>query len=821
MKKMLITLALASMGYLCHAQNAGKISGSIKDGGNQKVIDAATISLLQSADSALLKTSLTDKDGNFSFEQVDFGNYIIMASSTGHAKVYSKVLKIDSANLFAQTEILQLLPLSKDLSEVVVNSKKQFIERKLDKTIINPDALITNTGSTAMEVLEKAPGVAVDKDGNISLKGKQGVIIMIDGKPSYLSGTDLANYLNSMPASNLEIIEVMTNPSAKYDASGNSGVINIKTKKNKQKGLNGSLALAYGQGVYSKTNNSFNLNYRNGKINFFSNVSVNYRRQFQKLDIFRKYVNDDKTLKANFSQNTSKNKESYFYNAKAGMDFYATKKTTLGIVLSGYYAPSNETGNSYSYPKNSQDQLDSIVTALRTENGKWGNGAVNFNIQHNFDTTGRQITADIDYLQYKSGRDQQFDNIIYNKDWSNRYSDRLIGDLPSDIKIYSIKTDYTQNLKKGLKMDAGLKFSYVTTDNKANYFNVVNDIKFVDAKKTNRFEYTENVNAAYVNFSKSIKKWGFQAGLRIENTNYTGHQYGNEFRPDMDSSFKRSYTNAFPTAYISYNASDKNQFGFSYGRRIERPDYEDLNPFLFFLDKYTYEEGNPFLKPMYSNVFELSHTYKQFLTTTLNYSRTKDLFNEVFRQNNQPDDSLSTIVTRGNYGEVNNLSLSMNAQIKITKWWTTMLYAEGRYQEFKGDLYDEAINAKGVNFSANMNNQFSFKKGWSAELSGFYRSKTLEGQMTIRSLSQMDIGVKKEVLKNKGAIKLSVRDIYGPRRARGYLNFQTTQASFRQYNDNRVVTLSFNYRFGKQIKGQPKRRTGGAGDEQNRVRSAN
>ncbi len=821
MKKKLTTIVTLMIGFASHSQISGVITGSIRDGGNQKTIEASSINLIKSSDSSLVKTSIADELGNFSFENVKAGNYLVSASAIGHKKVYSQQLVIDSLNRILISPVLQLIPIEKKLEEVVVVSKKQFIERKIDKTIINPDALITNAGSTAMEVLEKAPGVSVDKDGNISLKGKQGVIIMLDGKPSYMSGADLANFLNNMPSSNVDIIEVMTNPSAKYDASGNSGVINIKTKKNKQKGLNGSASLAYGQGKYSKTNNTINLNYRTGKINLFGTLSGNYRKGFQQLDINRKYSNDDKTLKSIFSQNTSKIRENYNYNTKVGMDFYASKKTTLGVVFTGYYAPSQESGNSFSYPRNSAGQLDSIVTALRVEEGIWKNGAVNLNFQHNFDSTGKQLTADVDFLQYKSGRDQLFDNIIYNADETKRYEDRLLGDLPSNIKIYAVKTDYTQQISKGIKMDAGLKFSYVTTDNKAGYFNVVDGIKSVDIKKTNRFQYKENINAGYINFSKTIKKWGLQAGVRAENTNYRGHQFGNEFRPEMDSAFNRSYTNAFPTVYISYNANEKNQFGFSFGRRIERPDYEDLNPFLFFLDKYTYEEGNPFLKPMYSGVFEFSHTYKQFFTSTLNYSHTKDLFNEVFRQNNEPDDSISTIVTKGNYGINHNLSLSVSAQIKISKWWTTMLYAEGRYLEFKGLLNGENLDVTGTSFVANMNNQFAFNKGWSAELSGFFRSKTPEGQLIIHSLSQMDLGVKKDILKNKGSLKLSVRDVYGPRKARGNINFQNTAASFQQFNDSRIVTVSFNYRFGKPIKGGQKRRTGGAGDEQGRIKGAN
>ena len=817
MKKLFTTLVLASLGVCSFAQNSGKISGVIKDGGNQKIIDAANITLLKAMDSSLVKISVTDKEGNFSFENVKDGNYIVVASSIGHTKAYSHQLTINAANTNAVTGILQLIPVNKNLAEVTVTSKKAFIERKIDKTVLNVDASITNAGSTALEVLEKAPGVSVDKDGNISLKGKQGVIIMMDGKPSYISGADLVNFLRNLPASNLDQIEIMTNPSAKYDASGNSGIINIKTKKNKQKGFNGSLSTTYGQGVYAKTNNSLNLNYRAGKVNIFSTLSANYRKGFQQLDINRKYTNPDKSTKAIFDQNTNSHRENYNYNAKVGMDFYASKKTTLGIVLTGYTTPGRETGSSTSYLQSSNGSVDSIVTADRVENSKWKNGAINLNLRHTYDSTGRELSADIDFLQYKSGKDQFFNNGTFNPDWTKKYTDELAGDLPSDIKIYSAKADYSQPLKKGLKMDAGVKFSYVTSNNNANYFNIINSEKKIDWDKTNHFIYKENINAVYVNFSKTIKKWGLQAGLRAENTNNQGSQFGN---PDQtlhpDSSFKKSYTNLFPTTYISYSASEKNQFGFSYGRRINRPDYEDLNPFLFFLDKFTYGAGNPFLKPTYAHVFEVSHTYNQFFTTTLNYSHTKDLFNETFKQK-----GFATIVSQGNFGKVNNLSLSVNAQVPVAKWWSSNIYAEGRYQEFKGNLNNEDLNIHGTNYTVNVTNQFTFKKGWSAELSGFYRTKAIEGQILIHHIGQVTSGVKKDVLKGKASLKLTVRDMFGPMLVKGNINFQNTQASFSQYSDNRVASLTFNYRFGKPIKGLKNRKSGGADTEQNRVKSAN
>ncbi|MEP7106897.1 MAG: outer membrane beta-barrel protein [Ferruginibacter sp.] len=814
MKQIFNLLTALGMSLASLAQNAGKVSGSIKDGGNQKIIDAATISLLRTKDSSIAKVAVTDKEGNFNFENVKPGAYLVLASSLGHSKIYSKSFSISPGQNAINVGVLQLVPVDKNLKEVIVNSKRQLIERKIDKTVINVDAAISNEGSTALEVLEKSPGVTIDKDGNISLKGKQGVMVMLDGKPSYLNGPELANLLRSMPSNTIDQIEIMTNPSSKYDASGNSGIINIKTKKNKQKGFNGSVNLAYGQGVYEKTNNSLNLNYRNGKFNVFGNLGGNYRENFNTLDIRRRYKNEDKSLNAIFEQTSNEMRFNNNYNAKLGADFYASKKTTVGIVLTGFTTPSNQVAKNTSYLKSNAGVLDSIVTAASSEKSTWKNGAVNLNFRHQYDSTGRELTADVDYLTYNAHKDQNFTNTAYTPEWELKGYDKLKGELPTVINIYSGKIDYTHPLKSGLKIEAGLKTSFVETDNTAGYFNIIGDIKTPDYDKTNQFVYKENINAAYLNLNKQVKKWGLQAGLRAENTNYNGRQFGNPLR--QDSSFKKSYTGLFPTMFVSYNANEKNQFGFSFGRRINRPDYEDLNPFLFFLDKYTYGSGNPFLRPSYAHQFELTHTYNQFLTTTINYANTKDLFSETFEQK-----GYATIVKQGNFGSVNSASISESAQIPVEKWWTAIVYTEYNYNDFKGILNGDNVNIKAGNFLVNINNQFKFKKGWSAELSGFYRTSGIEGQIIIKPLGQLNAGVQKQVLKNKGTLKLNIRDILYTMSATGEINFQRTEAYFHQERDSRVVTVSFGYRFGKPITGVQKRKTGGAGTEQNRVKGGN
>ena len=815
-KTILLLAILLILNLTGIAQVNGKISGTIIDGGDQKIIDAATISLLKVKDSSLTKISLTDKEGHFSFENVKNGTYLIMASSIGHRKVYSSPITIiEGSNV--SVGALQLVTQTTTLQTVAVDTKKTFIERKIDKTILNVDALISNSGSTAMEVLEKAPGVSVDKDGNISLKGKQGVIIMMDGKPSYLSGTELANLLKTMPSTSLEQIEIMTNPSAKYDASGNSGIINLRTKKNKLKGFNGSLTTSYIQGVYAKTNNSINANYRQGKVNLFGNYSFSEWNGLNDLSLRRNFRNTTtKNLETIFEQTSFLKERSDDNNLKIGMDFYADKKTTFGVVLSGFINPGFNSGNNTTLLKNGNNQVDSIVYATNYSKNKSTNWSTNFNFRHVYDSTGKELTADLDYLTYNQSTAQIFVNKYFNADMSQRKpGNQLRGDLPSNVKIYSGKADYSNPLKNNSKLETGIKSSYVITDNDARYDNNYGNGWLTDYGKTNHFIYKENINAAYINYNKQYKKWGVQAGLRLENTNAEGSQLGNITR--ADSSFTRNYTNLFPTVYISYQANKNNTFSINYGRRIDRPAYQDLNPFLYFLDEYTYQAGNTLLKPQFTNAIELSHTYKGFLTTTLNYSKTNDVFADVLKQINS---ERKTFVTKDNIATKRNMGIAVSVYTPVTKFWTTNIYLNVLNDKYKGILNGGLLDVNSTMLMTNMSNQFKFKKGWSAELSGWYRSKGIEGQIVYDPMWQVSTGVQKQILKTKGNLKLSISDIFNSQIFTGTVNYQDIDIYIHNKNDRRRVALTFTYRFGKQMQNQQQRRkTGGAEDEQSRVKS--
>ena len=828
MNKFFSLLAAMTISMSSIAQTGGKVSGSIKDGGNQKVIDAASVSLLQARDSVLVKVAVTDKAGNFSFENLKEGNYLILATSTGHTKTYSSSFILSADKLTADVGVLQLVPAEKSLKEVVVSSKKPLIERKLDRTIVNVDASITSTGSTALEVLEKAPGVSVDKDGNISLKGKAGVIVYLDGRPSYLSGSDLANMLRNMTASQLDQIEIMTNPPAKYDAAGNSGIINIKTKKNKLFGYNGSITSGYTQGRYARLNEAVSFNYRNKKVNFFSNINYNRNHRSQELYIIRNFRDaNTKDIKSIFDQKTDMENQSHNYSAKLGLDYSVSKNTTVGLVLNGFYNPSLWQSSTNTYIYDPSGDLTDQTTAYTQNEEKWKNFSSNFNLRTKLDSAGQELTADLDFIQYKATSLQPLTSTYYDNLGNLKQApDVLNGTLPTNIKIYSGKIDYTLPLKKEAKFEAGFKTSFVNNDNNAVYDSLKTGYSVLDSGRSNHFIYDENINAAYVNYSRPLgKKWSTQLGLRIENTKSDGVSKGYTFNAAQnkfeytETKFNRSYTQLFPTLYLQYTANEKNQFVINYGRRIERPNYEDMNPFVHFLDRYTFEQGNPNLSPQFAHNIELSHTYKGFLTSTVNYTNTTDIIQMVLEQNELTKE---TFVKKANIASSKQVGLAVTANKSLTKWWSGNIYTNVYNNHFKGVVNNETISIGITSFMVQIQQQFKFSKGWSAELSGFYRSKGLEGVIYIKPIAQVNAGISKQVLKNQGSVRLNVRDIFAGGIFKGYSKYGTVDANFKNVNDSRAVSLTFTYRFNKgKLKASSGKRNSGASEEQNRVKSGN
>jgi iron complex outermembrane recepter protein len=806
-KALLFSFTALSIGVKAQ-QNSTILTGMIV--ANQQPLESVMVSLLNAKDSSTVKSVITDKTGIYSIQPATKGKYLLLANLVGFEKAYLGPFDWNGLNQ-EKLPNWQLKPLTKGLAEVTVNSKKPMIEQKADRTIINVDASPTNGGANAMEILEKSPGISVDKDGNISLKGKEGVMVYMDGRPTYLSGPDLVNLLKNTQGAQLDQIEIMTNPPARFDAAGNAGVINIKTKKSKVVGFNGSVTAGYGQGVYSRNNQTVQLNYRKNKFNVFGNIGRNERTGFQNIAIDRRFIDGgSKQIVSFFEQITDRNTYNHSYNGKIGLDFYASSKTTLGLVFNGF----NNKGNGNSIGDinifNAQHILMNKTLAYNGNVDTWKNTSLNFNLRHVLDSSGREISFDADYLTYDGSTNLFLKNAYQNNIGQTvAKTDSLYGQLPQMIDIYTAKIDYIHPLKNKAKFEAGLKTSFVTTDANAIYDTLFNGVMMRDYNRSNHFVYRENINAGYLNYSRPIgAKWNMQLGLRAEQTIAKGDQ------KTTNEQFKRNYIQLFPTAYVQYAANEANSFVLNYGKRIRRPDYQSLNPFVEFLDRYTYEQGNPYLRPQFSHNIELSHTYKGFLTTTLNYTKTTDIIQQVLMQD---DIKNETFIKQENIATQQQIGLSINAFNQYTKWWSGNIYLNVANNQLTGPINNEPVSISANTFMANISQQFKLNKGYSAELSGFYRTEGLEGIFRIKGFGVVNIGVSKQIMKNKGTIRLNVRDIFWSQRIKGESRYGTVDANFRQFNDNRIANISFTYRFSKGKATAGPRKRGGADDEQSRV----
>jgi iron complex outermembrane recepter protein len=773
-------------------------------------LPGSTINVL-TADSMIIRTAAANAAGTIVFKDIDAGQYSVKVSSTGYEIGYSRGIDLEKNTAFIDTIILR----SKTglLKDVTVVSKKQFVQFLPDKTVINPEANISNAGATVMDVLEKSPGITVGKDGSIIMKGKPAVMVMIDGKPTQLSGADLQAYLSGISASQVDLLELIENPGAKYDASGNAGIINIKTKANKQRGFNGSLNLSIAKGVYNKTGNSLNLNYRAGKINWFMNYGIRANTEFQDIWTLRKYFNTQGKDSALLEQPNFGKNRALGHNLKTGLDFFMSKRTTLGLVFTGGIF--NRHGGFSSDIKwmDPNYRVDSTINTLGENNTQFKRGGINVNGRHQIDGSS-ELTIDVDYVKFSIANDQNYQTqllaprspVLATK-----------GNTPSDLDILTLKLDYSKRFKQ-FTLETGLKTAINKTDNLAEYYVLEHNNWLQDLSRSNQFLYNEKISAVYASADAEKGKWHGQFGLRYEYTSYKAHQLGNAMV--KDSAFSKNYGSLFPTAFVSYQADSNNVITFRTGRRIDRPPFQNLNPFLRTLNKYTYEAGNPYIKPQYTLNFALAHTYKQMLTTELSYGYLSDYFSQIFiiDSSSRNENKNIIIYTRGNVGSFQNFGVSETYQTPVTKWWNLTAMAVFNHKIIRGVVW-APLEVRISQLNVSLNNQFQFNKGWGAEISGYYQTKSqTDLQEWLKPQGELDLGVSKQILKGKGSLKLSIRDITYFQNYSGYSTFQNSYEPFTIQWDSRQARLSFSWRFGKTMKAV-KRSEGGATDEINRAGS--
>ena len=802
----LMSVLIATMGF------AQQISGVVKDQ-QGKPVSGSTVSLLKSKDSSVVKLAASDNSGHYSFNSIKYGKYVLSITHVGYAPSYSPAFEFSGTG---ETNVpdVSLSKLENELKGVVVSSKKPMVEVKADRTILNVEGTINATGNDALELLRKSPGVTVDKDDNISLSGKNGVQVYIDGKPTPLSGSDLANYLKSIQSSQIESIELITNPSAKYEAAGNAGIINIKLKKNKTFGANGSVNAGWNIGTYAKYNSGIVLNYRNKKFNLFGNYNYNHNKNQNWLNLYRTTSAD-----SSFDQKSTIINRNESHGFKAGVDYFANSRNTIGIMVNGNFSKTgfdNLSSTNIAYmPTN---EIDKLLIANNSTHGHRNN--VNFNANYRFaDTSGHELTVDADYGFYNSNNNQYQPNNTYDASGTNLKTQEIYNTLtPSQIDIYSVKVDYEQNFKKG-KLGYGGKFSYVKTDNTFQRFFENGSSSIED--NHNNFNYKENINAAYVNYNRQFKGVMVQAGLRVENTHSKGHSVGFRYDYDanatvpIDSLLDRTYTDPFPSAAITFNKNPMKQWSLSYSRRIDRPSYQNLNPFEFNLDKYTFQRGNPNLKPQYTNSFGITNVYKYRLTTTLNYSHVSDVFTTIPKT-----EGTKAFITNENVASQDIVSLNVSMPVQYKKY-SLFFNVNSYYSKFKGHAIGYNVDADVFSFNVYAQQTYKLTKTTTAELSGFYTAPSIwQGAFKTKSLGTVDLGLQQVVLKGKGTVKASVTDIFNT------LHFSATNNTTGQIVhvkggwESRQFKINFNYRFGNSKVKQARQHKSSIEEENQRTQSS-
>jgi iron complex outermembrane recepter protein len=802
-----------ALGFFANAQTNGGTISALVTSDKQLPLENASVELLRSKDTSLVKVAITNKQGIAEFNNVKPGTYLMRASEVGHARNYSQSIEVPEGQTVSASVVLQ--PKNTTLKEVSVSSKKPFIQKLSDRIVVNVDNSVVNAGSTAMEVLERSPGVSVDRDDNISLRGKQGVIIMIDGKPTPMTGGDLANYLRGLPSNAIDRIDIITNPSAKYDAAGNSGIIDIHMKKDQRMGANGTVTAGYGQGVYSKDNAGATFNYRNKKVNFFGNYNYAYRKGLNHLVIERTFLENGLVTGSDKKDNYNTAPVNT-HTGRFGADFFPSKKTIIGFVLNGNFSHFTRKNENNSINFDEQGNAENTFSALARNNDHNNNYVGNINFKHRFDSIGREITADIDYGQYTSNSMTSNFTQYFKLDGTKLQPDYLLtGHQTGLLILRTAKADYTNPLPKDAKLEAGFKTSYVSNDNDAQFYDASSGTPVNDVNKTNHFYYDEYNNAGYLNFSKEFKKYSLQLGLRGEYTHLKTRQVKGDIR------FDSSYFQLFPSAFFNYKLKEDQTFGISVSRRIDRPGYSQLNPFLFLIDVSTYATGSPGLLPQFTWSYELSYTHKN-LNFSLNYSHTTNdqniaiaKFKDVFP--NIPSADNVTVQIPVNLESSDYFGLSVSAPLKINKWWNMINNGNIYYQQYNGQLGATVLNNGKPAMEVTVNNNFSFKKGWSSELNGTFNSGGQYGFMVAKPQWGISAGVQKMMLKNKGTLKFNITDIFWTNLPEGDITYVNYKEHWHAHRETRVATLSFTYRFGKNTVQGARRRATGSEDERRRA----
>lgn len=774
--------------------SAQNIKGVLSDSQNHAVLSFSTVALLKAADSSRVKAVLTDDKGMYHFENVKAGNYLLAGQTMGYDK---KLIPFIQANE-DQTINITLLPQAKQLNEVTVKSQKPLIEHRADRTVFNVENSIVATGNNGLELLRMTPLVTINQLNGISLKGKANVMIMLDGK--IVPAETVTNLLQSLSAEQITKIELITSPSAKYDASATGGIINIITKKGTGMGLNGMANLVASRSHYNRYSGGLSLNYRNNRFNIYGNINLRDSKSYKNENLTR-YLqsgNEPVTLETPtevFGHGKSE-------TGKLGVDYTLNKTSVLGVAFDGLFSQSDSRATAISSFRNAAGRLDSVLTSASRPGSDVKYTSYDLNYKNKINVKGEELVVDLTHSRYSGLTKQelmaQMAAVSVVKPSEEISSDNRTRSL---FNITTFQTDYTLPLNSGTMLETGVKEVNTSSRNESTNqdVNMLND-----ALNSSNTSYKENILAGYLNMSRQLKSLKLQAGLRAEQTNARLSTTG----LDMN------YLNLFPNALIEKKFSDKYQLSLSYSSRINRPDYESLIPFVVPIDRYTQEKGNADLKPEYANSFELTGNMNSILVT-VGYTHTHNAIVDFIEQDLQ---TKVWTFTKNNFRKMENFNTSVFIPVSITSWWSTNNTLMGSHNSYASDDVGGAMYNRGrFSYTISSIQTFLLPKDIKAELNGSYNSSNIYGLYEISHTSMINLGLSKAFLEKKLNIKFGMNDIF---HTTGY-HIKTDAGSIRlngfSYTDSRRATLSVSYKFGKKI-APAAQRTKGNETEQGRLR---
>lgn len=814
----ILFLGQIGIGGRMFAQIPGRttITGTVTNGAG-KPIEFATMMLLAGADSTagqLVKSAVSDSAGQYVFVNVAVGAYRVATTAVNYQKTVSAPFVVGADQALVTVPALTAKEDSRTLNEVKVIAKKPFIEHLPDKTIVHVVNSIVATGGTALDMLGKAPGVMVDtQNDRISLKGRDEVFVLIDGKPTYLSTQQVMTQLRNTPSGSIQSIELMTNPSATYDAAGNAGIINIRLKRGSSTiGTNGSVTIGGGYGRMPKLNDGLTLNHRRGGWNLFGSYNYDFNETFFYSETRNRFRQDNTTTTIQSQNNRPEQNRSH--TVKAGADYFLGKNNVFGVVMNGSIG--NNTGqtnnNSVVYsPLNTRESSNLFMNASRQELHRV---AANANYKHTFggaDSLNRELTINLDYSTVQNRPQDNMTTQFANR--TGVETTRLIqrNTSPSDVIIRSGKLDYVHPITKTTKLEAGWKTSYVTTDNDIRFEQQISGLWAIDPGRTNHFIYDETIHAAYLNGTHSWRKLSLQGGVRLEQTRSVGNSI------TVDKIVNRTYVNLFPSVFLTYDASKDHQWRTSYSRRIDRPSYQDLNPFLYIVDPYNFFQGNAFLRPQYTDAIQVGYTYQSQTTIGLSVNRTTETINQVLES--YPE-TRQTKITLTNLDSKINVALSIGLPLTITKWWTIQQTADLFWNQYRVNYLDQRVKFKRLSANVTMNHSFTLPKDFTAELSAWYNSPIFVGIMDFRGMGQVNVGVQKSLWNKKATLRLNVNDVFYITRYQGLIKYANTDQWFSGRGEPRVTRLTVTYNFGNQTLPAVRQRQTGVEEEQSRIKGA-